>query len=104
MDGAAKKQMSRDWSVYFQPSGARLRVTEGTSLLVAIRRAGIDFETPCNGKGECKQCRVSVLNGVASIREEDAPYLSPDEIADGYLLACRTPVVSDLTVFVPDRD
>jgi Na+-transporting NADH:ubiquinone oxidoreductase subunit NqrF len=71
-------------------------VREGVTLLDAVRRAGIDLETPCGGKGNCKQCRVSILSGKAKIRADDAPFFSRVEITQGYLLACRTRVVADM--------
>jgi uncharacterized 2Fe-2S/4Fe-4S cluster protein (DUF4445 family) len=96
--------VERLWSIHFLPGGKRISAQEGTTLLDAIKLAGIRLETPCGGKGECKQCRVKVIGGHASIREHDALFLSREEILEGYLLACVTPVLSDLIVYVPQRE
>ncbi len=68
--------------VLFQPSGRRVFVLPGTSLLEAAERAGIILQTPCGGKGTCGKCRVTI---------------------DGSdVLACSYRVEQDLVVDVPD--
>ena len=72
----------REYTVSFQPSGRRVSVLPGTSLLEAAERAGIILQTPCGGKGTCGKCRV--------------------QIGGADVLACSFRVEEDLVVDVPD--
>lgn len=47
------------------------------------------------------QCRVQILKGNAPPDENAMIFLSPDELDNGYVLACQTPVNDDLEVYVP---
>ena len=88
--------------VVFHPVGKVVTVKLDTSVLDAIRLAGIQFESICGGKGECNKCKVIFLRGrcdagsVASIRG-----LSGDEIARGYCRACQTFVTGDCEFVLP---
>jgi uncharacterized 2Fe-2S/4Fe-4S cluster protein (DUF4445 family) len=87
--------------ITFQPSGKTITVPPGTELLDAIRRAGINIEASCGGKGTCGNCRVKVISGDA---DSDGPgVLSRTVVAAGFVLACRTQIIdSDLTVDIPE--
>ena len=81
--------------VSFQPSGAKLSVPAGTFLTDAFVRAGFLLAAPCGGAGTCGRCRVKLTAGAPA----NAPsrHLSADELAQGYRLACRTRIASDLS-------
>jgi 2Fe-2S ferredoxin len=58
--------------VRFQPSGARLRVRPGTTLLEAARRAGLPMASSCGADGICGRCGVRVLAGAGTLSAEAA--------------------------------
>lgn len=88
-------------SVTFEPSGRRVFVLPGTSLVEAAGRAGIILQTPCGGQGTCGKCRLRVVRGETTSEEVHSRALSKKAFADGFRLACRTRVQGDLTVDVP---
>ena len=88
--------------VKFQPSGALVEVSEGTSLLAASRQAGVALESPCGGRGTCGKCRVIVDGDAGPLTDAEQRHLSPEEIQAGYRLACQAVVASDLLVRVPE--
>jgi adenylate cyclase len=63
-----------DVRIRFAPSGRTLRVPVGTTLLDAIRRAGLPAASACGAAGLCARCGVRVLVG-----GEDLPPESADE-------------------------
>ncbi len=90
-------------TVYFS-SGVKkeAKVKKGEILLDAIRLAGIPIETMCGGKGECGKCKVIVESGdVSSLPEAYRKYMTKKEQSEGYTLACKVCVLSDLHVSVP---
>jgi uncharacterized 2Fe-2S/4Fe-4S cluster protein (DUF4445 family) len=77
-------------------------VPAGSTVLDAIRSAGVQFEAICGGEGLCGKCRVIHVNGeVAEDRESCSQCLSIKERSIGYLLACNTQVWSDAEFTIP---
>lgn len=70
----------------------------GANLLDICRQQQIPVEAACNGRGICGKCRVQVIQGNVPAAEEERRVFTAQEIADGYRLACRVRVMSDLTV------
>jgi uncharacterized 2Fe-2S/4Fe-4S cluster protein (DUF4445 family) len=83
--------------VTFEPSGVTISVESGTALLDAARRAGVEIDAPCGGKGTCGNCAVRIAAG--RVVYETTGMLSPAQIHDGFVLACRAAVgEADATV------
>lgn len=86
----------------FEPLGQRSICAEGTLLLDAIRRAGIQLITLCGGQGTCGRCRVQVREGqVLPPTPAEQALLSPKELAAGYRLACQLRVTDNLRIHIP---
>ncbi len=86
----------------FEPIGRRGECPEGKTLLESARLLGVDLTGLCGGTGKCGQCIVQVMDGdISEPTEEDAEFLTPDAIAHGYRLACRTVPFSNCRVRVP---
>ena len=64
---------------------------------------GIDINMPCGGQGRCGRCAVIAQNG-AGIRRRSTVRLSPDDLADGYALACQTVIEGDAVIIVPPQE
>lgn len=71
------------FEVVFQPSGKRVSVQEGMTILAAAREAGEDIRSECGGMEKCGKCTVLV---------------DGEEIR-----ACDTVVDHDITVEVPEE-
>jgi uncharacterized 2Fe-2S/4Fe-4S cluster protein (DUF4445 family) len=88
--------------VDFQPSGKRVDVPAGATLMDAARQAGIGLSSTCGGDGTCGRCRVVVMAGnVPAPADADRRFLSQVEIDGGQRLACRTVVRAATRVHVP---
>jgi uncharacterized 2Fe-2S/4Fe-4S cluster protein (DUF4445 family) len=90
------------FSIDLQPVGRRIRVEAGKSLLAAAQSAGVELISICGGIGMCDGCRVRVRKGKLSpltLEEEEA--LDPQEIAQGFRLACQAFPLSDCHVDIP---
>jgi uncharacterized 2Fe-2S/4Fe-4S cluster protein (DUF4445 family) len=78
------------------PLGRVLRVKRGTPLQDVLFAHGVEF--PCGGRGRCKGCKIKVLAGALPITDEDQQKLSPNELAEGWRLACRGRAESNLKI------
>lgn len=74
-----------DCRVLFLPDQIEISVPSGTVLLSAAKTAGVYIDAPCGGNGTCGKCSVLLdQNGNVS-----------------RVLACKTPVLRDCTVTLP---
>jgi uncharacterized 2Fe-2S/4Fe-4S cluster protein (DUF4445 family) len=85
----------------FQPSGTRVRVPPGVTLFDAASWNGIAIDSTCGGHGTCKKCKIRITGGQVPASPLDARAFSPDELRDGWRLACRAQADVDLQVDVP---
>ncbi len=105
---------ARDPLLVFTPSGRRGRFPEGTSLLTAARRLGVDLDSVCGGRALCGRCQVTVAEGRFAKHgiTSTAGHLSPPTAAEtryaarrglspGRRLACQACLRGEVVVDVP---
>ncbi len=83
------------------PQGKKIQVKPGTVLLDAIRQAGFEISSPCNGQQLCGKCKVSITDPAPPI-EAPLEHLSTDEVAAGIRLACQVGIHANMQVILPD--
>ncbi len=109
--------MSRKFKVIFQPAGRRGEIEEGTTILKAAQRLGVDLEALCGDKKVCGKCKVRIeegyfekdnmLSGMQHITPleptpDEMKHIKPED-GPGIRLACSCEIHGDLKVFVPER-
>ncbi len=89
-------------NITIQPYGKRIKISTETNLLDALRNAGIIIRSVCGGQGECGKCKIIVKSGKFDFKyNPDEKLLTPDELRNGYVLACLTKCLSDCEIFIP---
>lgn len=83
------------------PVDKAVTVPPGVSLFDAASWNGIAIDSTCGGHGTCKKCRVRVTTGDVAPSRLDFRAFTPDEIADGWRLACMIKPQADVSVDVP---
>ena len=78
-----------------------VRVPRGVTLFDAASWNGIAIDSTCGGHGTCKKCRVRFKSRPPAPASLDIRAYSPEEIASGWRLACRTPASDDADIEVP---
>jgi uncharacterized 2Fe-2S/4Fe-4S cluster protein (DUF4445 family) len=78
-----------------------VRVPYGVTLFDAASWNGIAIDSTCGGHGTCKKCRVRIADDPPAPSSLDIRAYSPQEIKDGWRLACRTTAIRDTAVEVP---
>ena len=84
--------------VKVNPGGLVFHVRKGTPLRELLISEGILVDFPCGGNGLCGQCRAKVDPPTDSGVEK----IPPDELKDGFRLACRVVLEQSCTVTVPE--
>jgi uncharacterized 2Fe-2S/4Fe-4S cluster protein (DUF4445 family) len=85
----------------FLPDGTEVRVPSGTPIFDAASWNGVAIDSTCGGHGTCRKCKVQVLRGEVPISPLDPRAFSPQELREGWRLACRAPAREDVVVSVP---
>ena len=83
------------------PSGQKITVEKGASILEASRIGGVPHASVCGGRGRCSTCRVRVLlakGAVPDPSEEEAKVLARVGAPEGVRLACQLRPAGDLSV------
>jgi uncharacterized 2Fe-2S/4Fe-4S cluster protein (DUF4445 family) len=103
--------------VFFAPSGKRGRFPEGTSVLDAARKLGVDLDSVCGGRGICGRCQIEVGEGkfpklgivssptsVTGWSAVEARYVAKrGPLQDGRRLGCQAKLCGDVVADVsPD--
>ncbi len=83
------------------PVEKSVTVPAGPSVFDAASWNGIAIDSTCGGHGTCKKCRVRVTSGEVPPSRLDFRAFTPDEIAEGWRLACMIKPQVDLSVDVP---
>jgi uncharacterized 2Fe-2S/4Fe-4S cluster protein (DUF4445 family) len=89
-------------TIDFEPVGRRAKCQRNESLLACARRLGIGISSICGGKGTCHACKLQILSGTVSKptpNEHEA--FTPQELKEGWHLACQTYPTSAGKLMVP---
>lgn len=73
--------------IQLEPLSVSWEVPRGAKLASSLSQYG--FEFPCGGTAQCGGCRVRVLGGSLPVTASDQSVFSPEELSDGWRLACQ---------------
>ncbi|HEX7994103.1 MAG TPA: ASKHA domain-containing protein [Streptosporangiaceae bacterium] len=85
----------------FVSNGSKVRVPAGVTIFDAASWNGIAIDSTCGGHGTCKKCKIRIADGAVPVSSLDTRAFSPDELRDGWRLACRAEAMTDLQIEVP---
>ncbi len=90
--------------VFFKESQSEMQFPVGTTILEAVRQAGLAIDSPCNQTGVCGKCRVLLSpESLGSITCSEQSVLPPELQAKGWVLACHAAIHGDVEVHeIPD--
>lgn len=88
--------------VDFEPVGRRGRCPAGNTVLHCARELGVDLVNLCGGAGTCGRCVIQIMEGeVSKPTPGESKFLSSEQLAAGYRLACQTVPLGNCKVRVP---
>jgi uncharacterized 2Fe-2S/4Fe-4S cluster protein (DUF4445 family) len=100
--------------VVFTPSGLTAEVDEGTTVLDAARRLGVDLDSVCGGRGICGRCQVTPSPGnfakwgivstdtaLSEPASTERDYRGRRPLVPGRRLGCAAMICADAVIDVP---
>lgn len=94
-EAVVEQQASGAVSIHVPDFGASLEAEHGAPLIDALEGAGLPIIAACRS-GICGSCKCKVNKG--EVRSTSQETLTPEEIEQGYVLACSSQVHSDVEV------
>jgi uncharacterized 2Fe-2S/4Fe-4S cluster protein (DUF4445 family) len=82
--------------IRLEPLSVEFELPRGGSLVPGLAAHGVEF--PCGGTGECGGCQLRVLSGALPVTEADASFFSPDQLTQGWRLACQARADESLVI------
>jgi Na+-transporting NADH:ubiquinone oxidoreductase subunit F len=80
----------------------QLKVRGGQYLLQALAAEKIFIPSACGGKATCGHCKVRVLQGGGPILPTEEIFITGEQKAAGYRLACQVKLKEDLELAIPE--
>ena len=87
--------------VRFQPSGESIEVAAGTTLIDAVKEAGLPIAEACGADGVCGRCGVRVTGAPGALSDEtESESLAKlrNRVDPSLRLACFARVAGDIEV------
>ena len=94
-DGTGRLRLS------FTPADRDVRVPPAVTVFDAASWNGIAIDSTCGGHGTCKKCKVKILDGTIPVSPMDQRAFNPEQLTEGWRLACLAAVHTDLRIEVP---
>ncbi|MDR4508497.1 MAG: ASKHA domain-containing protein [Candidatus Brocadiaceae bacterium] len=88
------------YKVRFLPNDVTVEIEEGKTILDASYKGDLFVNALCGGDGTCGKCKVIVNSGV--VDGVPTAHISDAEAEKGYVLACKTKVISDIETLIPE--
>ncbi len=94
--------MKTSTQILFEPSGLRITLPSGGTILSAAQKVGIDLTAVCGGAGNCQQCIIRWVQGELNPpTDSERQAFSDRKLANGYRLACQAIPIGDVTINIP---
>ena len=100
--------------IVFTPSGLDAEVADGTSVLDAARKLGVDLDSVCGGRGICGRCQVTPsvgsfpkwgidarVDSLSPRAKDEIDYRGKRALVEGNRLGCMAKVCGDVVIDVP---
>lgn len=90
--------------ISYEVDGGRpreVRVPAGVTLFDAASWNGIAIDSTCGGHGTCRKCKIRVCEGEVPVSRLDPRAFGPEQLRDGWRLACMAAAERDVRVEVP---
>ncbi|MEG0767705.1 MAG: ASKHA domain-containing protein, partial [Clostridia bacterium] len=85
-------------TVFGRGAVRRLSCQKSERLLDALRRQQVYVSAACGGRGTCGQCAIRLHTGELAVTAEDQAFFSPEQLLEGYRLACCAYPKTDCTI------
>src|SRR5574341_2188239 len=89
------------FKIHFLPSDVTVEIEKGKTILDSAYKGDLFINALCGGDGTCGKCKVILSGG----RVDSMPtaHITETEARKRYVLACKTKIMGDLEVLIPEE-
>ena len=98
-----KTKAKRVW-LNVLPDDIWIKVRRGNTVWKALQNTEIELEGDCGGLGKCGKCKIRVITPIGEPSPDVKELLAPEELTQGFRLACRTKIRKDLVIYTKHED
>jgi len=98
----AFKKIASTSVVKIDPLEIEIPIERGERLLSSALKQGVKWPHRCK-VGSCGTCKAILLSGDIKAQLNFGYVLTPEEIDEGYILACQSTLKSDIHVLIKPR-
>lgn len=95
------KAKQRDIKIEIQNEGT-FSLKKGENVLSVLIEQGLFEMSHCAGHGTCGRCRVCFVKGAPLPLPADRRFFKPDELREGWRLACKAKPQADCAIILPE--
>jgi uncharacterized 2Fe-2S/4Fe-4S cluster protein (DUF4445 family) len=85
------------------PDDVSFRITSDKLLSSILDKQHIEITFPCGGNGSCGKCAVQFMQGTTQAGYADKLFFTPNELKQGYRLACQCRLSTSAQIRIPDE-
>lgn len=74
------------------------------SVLEQLQQQEIFLPADCGGRGACGKCRIRFLSEPPAVTEQEEKALTPEQLADGWRLACESYVTGEYEILLDQSE
>lgn len=93
------KRSTADHTLDIQPAGLKLKSNTKSTILQAALDQAVAFPHNCR-VGGCATCKCKLISGRVREMTDKSYVLNSDELKQGYILACQSVALTDVTIEV----
>ena len=107
---------NNEYKIAFMPSGKRGNFSEGTKVLDAARKLGVDIDSVCGGRALCGRCQVEFIEGefakhgisskhsnISARSDAETKFATRKNLGSQRRLSCQSRLLGDIVVDVPQE-
>ena len=89
------------YKIHFLPGDVTVEIEKGKTILDSAYKGDLFINALCGGDGTCGKCKVILSGG--KVESLPTTHITEAEARRRYVLACRTKVMGDLEVLIPEE-
>ncbi|HHT9130642.1 MAG TPA: ASKHA domain-containing protein, partial [Candidatus Brocadiaceae bacterium] len=89
------------YKIHFLPGDVTVEIEKGKTILDASYKGDLFINALCGGDGTCGKCKVILSGG--KVESLPTTHIAEAEARQRYVLACRSKVMGDLEVLIPEE-
>ena len=89
------------YKVHFLPGDVTVEIEKGKTILDSAFKGDLFINALCGGDGTCGKCKVILSGG--EVESLPTTHITEAEARKRYVLACRTKIMGDLEVLIPEE-